>query len=58
MPEKINATRPLRSVTPEQQDYRGHTLFDRRTGQKKAKYIRRLMPQTSGYSFSSEKLDG
>ena len=44
MPEKITTKRAATLHTPEQQDYRGHCLFDRRTGQKKEKYIRDQKP--------------
>lgn len=33
-----------RNITPDQADYRGHVLFDRSTGQKKEKAVRRMRP--------------
>jgi hypothetical protein len=32
------------NITPDQADYRGHFLFDRSTGQKKGKTVRRMKP--------------
>ena len=44
MPEKITTKRAATLHTPEQKDYRDHCLFDRRTGQKKEKYIQDQKP--------------
>jgi hypothetical protein len=33
-----------RNITPDQADYRGHVLFDRSTGQKNEKTVRKMRP--------------
>jgi hypothetical protein len=56
MPEKINSRLDDLHQTPEQQDYRGHMLFDRRTGQKKEKQIRRHTTAPALPPYASPRL--
>jgi hypothetical protein len=55
MPEKTTIKREAKHQTPEQQDYRGHCLFDRRTGQKKERHIRDHKPGRSLAPFHEQQ---
>jgi hypothetical protein len=55
MPEKTTTKRSATLHTPEQQDYRGHCLFNRQTGQKKERYIRDQKPGQSLVPFHEQR---